>query len=143
MQVKDIMSHNVESVSTEATLQEAARKMAGLDLGFLVVIDDQGPVGVVTDRDITVRGVAEGLDVVTVGVKEIMTHGVEIVCEDSSLKDACELMEEKQIRRLLVRGENERLVGVVSLGDVATADGTRELSGAVLERVSEPAATHA
>ena len=139
MQLKEIMTRNVESITREAHVSEAARKMAARDIGFLVVIDDAGPVGVITDRDITVRVVAEGLDPTEVPVGKVMTDDVEIVDETTNVEAAANLMKEKQIRRLLIRGDNNRYVGVVSLGDLAVDAGNDRLSGETLEEISKPA----
>ena len=139
MQLKEIMTPNVESISRETHVAEAARKMAAQDIGFLVVIDDAGPVGVITDRDITLRVVAEGLDPTQVPVGKVMTSDVEIVDAAIEVEDAANLMKEKQIRRLLVRGDNDRYVGVVSLGDLAVDTGDDRLSGDTLQEISKPA----
>jgi CBS domain-containing protein len=139
MQLKEIMTCNVESITREAHVSEAARKMAAHDIGFLVVIDDKGPVGVITDRDITIRVVAEGLNPTEVPVGKAMTPEVEVVDETLDVEAAANLMKDKQIRRLLIRGENDRYVGVVSLGDLAVDTGNDQLSGATLEEISKPA----
>lgn len=139
MLLKEIMTPNVESVSREVHVAEAARKMAAHDIGFLVVIDDSGPIGVITDRDIAIRVVAEGLDPTEVPVGKVMTPDVEILDDTTDVETAANLMKEKQIRRILVRTENGRYVGVVSLGDLAVDTGNDRLSGDTLQEISKPA----
>ncbi|NLX06591.1 MAG: CBS domain-containing protein, partial [Phycisphaerae bacterium] len=93
----------------------------------------------ITDRDITIRVTAEGLDPTTTSVSEAMTEGVVHCREDESIERAAELMEERQIRRLVVVDEDNRPVGIVSLGDLAVRVHDDRLTGEVTERVSEPA----
>lgn len=139
MILKEIMTPNVEAVSAEASLVEAARKMAQLDVGFLPVLGDVDVAGVVTDRDIVVRAIAEGEDPKQTTVKTVMTAVVETLPEDTPVEEAAQLMESRQIRRLLVTGDHGRKVGVVSLGDIAVKTKNDPLSGETLEEVSQPA----
>jgi CBS domain-containing protein len=139
MQLKEIMTPNVEAVSRETSITEAARRMAAHDIGFLVVIDDGGPVGVLTDRDIVLRVVAEGEDPAAVTAEAVMTPHVELLDETSDVEEAARLMRDHQIRRLLVRGDHNRIVGVVSLGDLAVDADDDELSGETLQEISQPA----
>ncbi|HEX6986600.1 MAG TPA: CBS domain-containing protein, partial [Planctomycetaceae bacterium] len=123
-------------------IQEAARKMAEMNIGFLVVTggDETAPepLGVVTDRDIVVRAVAEGLGPDT-PVEEAMTPTVHVVDDSLSVEEAASLMKDKQIRRLVIRGADGELAGVVSLGDLACDGDDEELAGETLEAISEPA----
>src|SRR5262245_1505901 len=98
MQLKDIMTPKVEVIAPEATLQEAARKMRQLDIGPLPVCDGDRLVGMLTDRDITVRAVAEGHDPQTTTVREAMTPDLVYGFEDQDVQDATRLMEQYQIR---------------------------------------------
>jgi len=139
MQVKDVMTRGAECVGPETTLQEAARKMKGLDVGPLPVCDNDHLVGMLTDRDITVRAVAEGKDPRTARVREAMTEGICYCFEDDDVADAARLMKEKQIRRLVVLTRDKRLAGIVSLGDLAVETGDEQLAGKTLEEVSQPA----
>jgi len=140
MQLKDIMTSNPECVRPGATLQEAARKMRDLDVGPLPVCgDDDRLAGMITDRDIAVRAVAEGKDPKTTTVREAMTEEVVYGFEDQDVGDAARVMEQKQIRRLVVLNRDKRMVGIVSLGDVATECGDRQKAGEILQEVSEPA----
>lgn len=138
MQVKEIMTHQVEVVHPEATLWEAAQKMAALDVGPLPVCKGDELIGMLTDRDITVRAVAEGLDPKTTKVYEVMTPEIIFTYEDEDTGLAAQLMTEHQIRRLVVLNRNKRLVGIVSLGDLAVHTGDVQQAGETLEAVSEP-----
>ena len=139
MQVKDVMTRGAECVPSSATLQEAACKMKNLDVGPLPVCDNDRLVGMVTDRDITVRAVAEGQDPKSARVRDVLTPDVVYVFEDQDVFEATGLMEEHQIRRLVVLDRDKRLVGIVSLGDLAVKNADDALSGEALEQVSEPA----
>jgi CBS domain-containing protein len=139
MQVQEIMTRAVEVIHPDTTLHEAAEKMKSLDVGPLPVSDGDRLVGFVTDRDITIRATAEGRDPNTTKVREVMTPGVIFVFEDQDVKEAARLMEEHQIRRLVVLNRDQRLCGIVSLGDLAVDTRSQRLPGEVLEKVSEPA----
>ena len=139
MNVKDIMTRDVEVVHPDDPLKEAAQRMRDRDIGFLPVCDGDRLVGVVTDRDLILRGLAEGTDPSTSIGRGLMTSPVVYCFDDQDVKEATKLMEDHQIRRVAVlRRENKRLVGVLSLGDIARSS-TRKVSGEVLESVSEPA----
>jgi len=137
MQLKAIMTSPVATIAPESSLAEAARKMLELDIGILPVANGQSIVGIVSDRDIAIRGVARGMDSERTAVREIMTKDV-FTCEASvDVEEACNVMEEKQVRRLVVVDGGNTPVGVVSLGDIALHL-RREQSGDVLKKVSEP-----
>ena len=140
MKVRDAMTRGAECVRPDADLREAARKMRDLDVGPLPVCGDNDKlVGMVTDRDITVRAVAEGKDPTRTPVKDVMTDHISWCYEDDDVSDAARQMGEKQIRRLVVLNRDKKLVGIVSLGDLAV-EGDRTSAGKALEAVSEPAA---
>jgi len=139
MNIKDIMTPDVECVSPDDTLQEAAGKMEDLNVGTLPVSDGDGVVGMLTDRDITVRAVAKGLDPRCTRVREAMSRGVIYCHEDDAVEVAARLMQERQVRRILVLDRDERLVGIVSLGDLAVESGDPQAIGQVLQDVSVPA----
>jgi CBS domain-containing protein/sporulation protein YlmC with PRC-barrel domain len=138
MEIKEIMTHQVEVVHPEATLWEAAQKMAGLDVGPLPVCNGDELVGMLTDRDITVRAIAAGRDPKTSRVYEVMTPEIIFAYEDEDVSDAAQLMAEHQIRRLVVLNRDKRLVGIVSLGDLAVHTGNVQQAGETLEDVSTP-----
>jgi CBS domain-containing protein len=139
MQVKEVMTKGAECVGPDTTLQEAARKMRDLDVGPLPVCDNDRLAGMLTDRDIVVRAVAEGRDPRTAKVRDAMSEGISYCYEDDAVADAARLMREKQVRRLVVLNRDKRLVGIVSLGDLAVETGDERLAGKTLERVSQPA----
>lgn len=119
MQIREIMTRNVETASPLMSLQEAARKMEKRDIGFLPVVSEGSLVGVITDRDITVRAVSRGLDSKQSLVEKVMTRDAVVLPENSDLEDAADLMEEHDIRRLVVTDENEQPVGVISKDRIA------------------------
>ena len=139
MQLRDVMTRDVEVVHPNATLREAAEKMEALNVGPLPVCDGERLVGMVTDRDITVRATSAGLDPNEATVREVMSPEAAYCFEDQDTDEAARLMEERQIRRLVILDRDKRLVGIVSLGDLAVTTQDDQLSGEVLERVSEPA----
>lgn len=138
MKVNEIITHDPEVIRPETALIEAAQKMKSLDIGMLPVCDGDRLVGVITDRDIAVRGVAQGYDPKTARVQEVMTPEVIYCFDDEDVKDVAKKMEEKQVRRLPVLNREKRLVGIVSLGDLAVRTGKDKLAGEVLKRVSKP-----
>ncbi len=140
MQVQEVMTRGVEVVHPDTTLEKAAAKMERFDIGLLPVCEDDRLVGTLTDRDITVRSVAHGEDPTTDRVRDVMTPEVVYCFEDQDMDDAARLMQEKQIRRLPVLNRDKRLVGIVSLGDLAVETGDEKLAGETLEQVSEPIA---
>src|SRR5690242_9860102 len=145
MQLKDIMTPKPECIGPDATLQDAARRMRDLDVGPLPVCGENDRlVGMITDRDIVVRAVAEGQDARTARVRDAMSEGITYCFEDDDVNEAARLMREKQIRRLVVLNRDKRLAGIVSLGDLAVeTGGDRQVAGKTLERVSQPAASKA
>lgn len=132
--VRDVMTANLLTCTLDATLQEVAQRMIEADSGIIPLIDQGRPVAVITDRDIAVRAVAKGVDVKTAKAREFSTPAAEHIAPDASVEEACEQMEHWHIRRLLVV-ENDRLVGIVSLGDLAET--VREHADHVLVEVSK------
>ena len=112
--------------------------MKSLDVGPLPVCDNDRLVGMVTDRDITVRATAEGDAPTDVRVRDVMTPEVIYCFEDDPVEDAARLMAAKQVRRLVVLNRDKRMVGIVSLGDLAVKTGDEQLAGNALEGISEP-----
>jgi CBS domain-containing protein len=137
MKIKDVMTRGVEVVRPDATLQEAAAKMKSLDVGPVPVCENDRVLGIITDRDIVVRAVAEGRDARTTRVQEVMTREVFSCGEEDDVKDAAKTMKQRQIRRLVVLTADKRLAGIVSLGDIAVDTGDDKMSGDVLEKVSQ------
>jgi CBS domain-containing protein/sporulation protein YlmC with PRC-barrel domain len=138
VQIKDVMTRNVEVIHPEATLREAAQKMAALDVGPLPVCSGDQLVGMLTDRDITVRATAEGRDPKTTKVHDVMTPEIVYAFEDDDVSEAARIMAEEQVRRLVVLNQSKQLVGIISLGDLAVHTGDVRQAGETLEGVSEP-----
>lgn len=134
--LKEIMTDHANCLSPNTSLKEACAKMHKEDVGFLPVKENSNLVGVVTDRDIAVRGIAKGLDP-NATVDKVMTKKVVTALETDTLDKAVELMERKQIRRLAILDKNHSLVGVVSMGDIATKCDNRQLCGTLISSISE------
>ena len=139
MKVKEVSTRDPECIGPEASLTEAAKKMRILDIGMLPVCDNGRLIGTITDRDITVRAVAEGLDPKTIRVREMMTQEVVYCFDNRTVEEAAHLMEDKKIRRLPVLDLEKHLVGIISLGDLAVRAHERKLAGEVLEHVAQRA----
>lgn len=135
MPVKDLMTPDVTVIGPGESLAAAAKKMAEQDIGFLPVCDGERVVGAITDRDITIRGVAEGCDVQRTSVRDVMTPDIKYCFEDDDIEKTAHLMRENQIRRIIVVNRDKKLVGVVALGDLARQQ--QGQSADVLEAVSD------
>jgi CBS domain-containing protein len=133
------MTREVEVIHPTATLAEAAEKMKQLNVGPLPVCDGTRVLGMVTDRDITVRGTAAGHDPNKTNVQNVMTEDIVYVYDDQDVEEAARTMAEKQIRRVVVLNRDKRLVGIVAMADLAVDAQKDKLSGQTLERISEPA----
>ena len=140
MKVAEVMTRQVEVASPEDTLRQAAGRMAELDTGALPVGEGDRLVGMLTDRDIAVRAVAQGRGPET-KVREAMTPEVRYCFEDEDLEDAVRSMGENKVRRLPVMSREKRLVGIVSFGDVALY-GDSGQTDAAAAAVSEPGGPH-
>ena len=136
MKIREIMSSDVQCTKPENTLTEAAGLMRQLDTGAVPVCDHDRLAGMLTDRDIAIRAVADGRDPNATSVRDVMSPGVVYVFEDQSVEDAAHLMEEKQIRRLPVLNRNKRMVGIVSLGDLAVQS-QPSFGGEALREISQ------
>jgi CBS domain-containing protein len=133
--IRDVMTENVVSCSPDDTAIDAARRMAEADVGPIPVVDGDRLVGIVTDRDIVVRSVAEGRDPASTPLREIMSTDLVTVSPDDDLTSALRLMAQHQVRRLLVT-EGDRLLGIVAQADVARAAAEAEV-GEVVEEISK------
>lgn len=136
--VKDVMTQGVQTLAPHDTVEQAARVMESLDVGVLPVCDGARLVGMLTDRDIVVRGVAQGLPATTTPLEDVMSAQVEWVFEDEGLTEVTARMQQLQIRRLPVLDRDKRLVGILSLGDLA-AKGDAHQAGDALADISAPA----
>lgn len=137
--LKEIMTPQVDVISADATAGDASTKMKNLNIGAIPVCDGNRLIGMVTDRDLVVRVMADRRDPRTVRVQEAMTPEVSYCFEDDDVEQAARLMAERQIRRLPILSRAKELVGIVSLGDLAVHGTDATISGSVLENVSRPA----
>ena len=137
MQVKDIMTKDVAFVNPATTVVEAAQLMQKHNVGSVPVCDQNGIIGIVTDRDIVVRNVAHSKDPGKTPVKDVMTSEITSVAPEADIKDVFRMMSSKQIRRLPVVKDN-KLVGIVSIGDVATEAQQNVEISAMLADISSP-----
>lgn len=137
MQIKLIMTEEVEVIAPEASLEDAAKRMRSLDVGALPVCDGDRLVGVLTDRDLTIRSVAEGKDPRQTEVRTAMTPEITYCYEDQEVEEVERIMEKNQIRRIPVLNRDRQLVGIVSLGDFALKTDEHRV-GETLERISTP-----
>lgn len=140
MNIRDVMTSNPRTVSLQDSIQNAARIMRDEDTGVVPVVDNGKPVGVITDRDIVVRAVAEGGQP-NRPVRDIVTSELVAATPDMSVSEATELMSAHQVRRLPVV-ENNRLVGIVSIGDIAVKEGKDSRVGDALQHISEGVKEH-
>ena len=136
--VKDVMTSGVRTLSPTDTVVLAAQAMEELDIGALPICDGSRIVGMVTDRDIVLRGIAQDLAPDRTPLRDVMSAQVEWVFEDESLEDVTARMQQLQIRRLPVMDRDNRLVGMLSLGDLA-AKGNADQAGMALADISQPA----
>jgi CBS domain-containing protein len=133
MQLREIMTHDVQLADPAMTLRDAATLMRDGDFGILPVGENDRLVGTITDRDITVRAVALGKDPNQTAVRDAMSSGVRYCFDDQTVDDAAQVMADSQIRRLPVLNREKRLVGIVAIGDLATKS---DYDGAISEAVS-------
>ena len=138
MQVKDIMTRDVEFARRDTLVTEAAELMRTHDIGMLPVWDNDQLLGTVTDRDITIRSTADSLHPELVRCQDVMTPDVVFCFEDQEVTDAAEIMRDHKIRRLPVLNRQRRLVGIISIGDIAVGTGDTKLVGVAVQEVSTP-----
>lgn len=136
MNISEVMTHSVRIASPDDTLQVAAQIMAENDFGLLPIAENDQLVGMLSDRDITIRAVAKGLSPEQHKVREVMTPEVKYVYDDESIEVAVRSMSDLQIRRLPVLNRDKRLVGIVSLGDLSLSK--EKSAGAALNSISQP-----
>jgi CBS domain-containing protein len=141
MKVRECMTSDVEIADPEQTIQDAALVMARLDAGVLPVGENDRLVGIITDRDIAIRGVAEGKGPDT-KVREVMSGEVKYCFEHEDVDDVLRNMGDLQVRRLPVLNQDKRLVGIIALGDLATKDGETARAGEALSGISQRGGEH-
>jgi CBS domain-containing protein len=137
MLIGDVMTRRVETVDPLESLQSAAARMRSCGIGVLPVLEEGVPVGMLTDRDITVRATALGKDPKKTLVREIMTTAVVTCREEDPVAEAERMMEEMAVRRLVVLDAWHRMVGIISLDDIATLPGETRRVGEILEHLNE------
>jgi CBS domain-containing protein len=140
MKVSEVMTRDVQLIEPIQTIREAARLMAELDAGILPVREGDRLVGMITDRDIAVRAVAEGKAPDT-PIREVMTEDVKYCYEDDDTEDVARNMADIQVRRLPVLTRDKRLVGIISLGDMAVTDESGT-AGEAIAGISQPGGQH-
>ena len=139
MKIQEIMTRKVHLAGPTLFIAKAAQKMRDLNIGFLPICENDKLIGTVTDRDITIRSVAQGRDPRLAPVSEIMSQQVFYCYEDDDIEHVAEYMSEREVRRLVILNREKRLVGVVSLGDIAKASGEQQLAGETLGGIAEAA----
>ena len=135
--VRDVMTPNPECVTERDSIRDVARIMKDRDTGVVPVVDGKKIIGLITDRDIVVRGLAEGRDLANAKVNELMTKSVRSVKEDAPLKEVLDLMGNAEVKRVPVVNSNDELVGIVSLGDIAMNSNQDGRVGQAVENISE------
>lgn len=139
MRVADAMTRDVQVIKPDQSIVDAAKMMCDCDVGALPVADNDRLVGMVTDRDIVVRGLAQGKSADS-QVQEVMSADIKYCFDDEDLDDVAQNMGDLQIRRLPVVSRDKRLVGILSLGDIATSE--EEPAGEALSHISERTSEH-
>jgi len=140
MKISDVMTREVQTVRPDQPVQDAAHFMLSADAGSIPVTEGERLIGMITDRDIAVRGIAKGYGPDTL-VRELMTDDLIVVRVDDDIEEAATKMSEAQVRRLPVIDDDERLCGIVSLGDLSRETDSETASQA-LEGVSQPGGQH-
>jgi CBS domain-containing protein len=136
MQIREIMTSDPELIDPNASIREAAKRMKSENIGALPVGENDRLIGMVTDRDIAMRGVAEDRAPETTTVRDVMSEKIFYCFEDDDIEDAARCMAENQVRRLPILNRDKRLTGIVSLADIAQTG--EECEKTALEGVSEP-----
>ena len=136
MLLKEVMTRSIEEIGPDTSLKDAAQKMKSLDIGALPVCEGDELVGMITDRDITVRAVANGRDPNKTAVREAMTAEIRYCFEDDDAEAVAHKMGSWQVRRLPVLNRDKRLVGIVSLGDLVIG-GAEEPGKEALKEISQ------
>ncbi len=137
MRVSEVMTKNPETLLPDSSIQEIAREMEKLDCGFMPIAENGRLLGTITDRDLVMRVLAKGKNPQDTTAEEIMTPEVVHILKDQDLEDAAQEMCKRQIRRLVVVDNNEKICGVLSLGDIATKCNDHEIDAEIITSVSE------
>ena len=135
--LKDVMSRDVQVISPDDPIQEAAQQMRAGNFGMMPVGENDRMVGAISDRDIAIRVVADGMDPGSTRVRDVMSEGIVWAYEDDSVDLAAKLMSEHQIRRLPILNADKRLVGIVALGDFAVESADIDVAAEALAEISK------
>ena len=141
MKVREAMTSDVRMANPDDTIRKAARMMASIDAGVLPVSENDRLIGMITDRDIAIRGIAQGKGP-KAKVRDVMTEDVKYCFDDQEIEEVTRNMADIQVRRLPVLNRDKRLVGILSLGDIATSDHGKAAADA-LSGISRPGGEHA
>jgi CBS domain-containing protein len=136
-QLKELMTRDVKVITPDMTIGDAAEMMRDGNFGMMPVIEDDRMIGTISDRDITIRAVAEGKDCNS-KVRDVMSEGIAWAYEDESVEQAATIMSERQVRRLPVVNRDKRLVGIVALGDFAVESSQIQPAAQALADISQP-----
>ncbi len=139
MKVKDAMHQGARWVEPSTSLAEIARLMKRHNIGSIPIGENDRLVGMITERDIVCRGLADGLDLGRATARDVMTKGIHYTHESASVAEAAEIMEKNKVRRLPVLNDRKRMTGMLSIGDISHA-GERELCGEIIDKVGARAA---
>lgn len=138
MKVREIMSAYVQSISSSAMVSEAAERMRIFDIGAIPILENNKIIGILTDRDIVIRAIAAELDPKMTVIKDVYTPNILNCFEEDEIETAARIMEDNQVRRLVVLGDDNTVVGMLSLGDLALKTNIAHLTWEILEKVCEP-----
>ncbi|HEY1663710.1 MAG TPA: CBS domain-containing protein [Verrucomicrobiae bacterium] len=138
MRIKEVITPEPLCISPDTTVLEAAENMKAMDVGILLICENDHIIGTITDRDITVRAIARGCDPKTTKVCEVMSGEIIYCLEEHDVEDVAEIMEKGRVRRLSVLNKDKSLVGIISLGDLAARANEAKIAGRVLARISMP-----
>lgn len=139
-QIKDVMTPDVVTLSPTSKATQAAEAMKSLNVGAIPICDGKRLLGMVTDRDLVVRVMAEHRNPETEMIRSIMTTDVDYCYEDQTVEEAAQVMQDRQVRRMPIINHDKELVGIVSLGDVAMKGTDQSTTAEALEQISQPAA---
>lgn len=141
MKIREAMTRDVRMVRPDQTIRDAAQLMAQMDIGSLPVQDNDRLVGMITDRDIAVRAIAQGKGA-DARVSDVMTNEIKYCYEDQDVEEVTRNMGDQRLRRLPVMNRDKRLVGILSLGDLARDDQCQDEAGEALSGISRPGGQH-
>jgi len=139
MKISEIMNREVECAEPALPIAKAAAKMRELNIGFLPICENGMPVGTVTDRDITIQSVAQGRDPWEAPVREIMRPEVFYCYDDQDVEEVARHMQEREVRRMIIMNRDNKITGVVSLGDIAKLSVEKQMAGETLGKIAEAA----